>query len=152
MKWVVTGSRYGHPYVERVLDALLRSKGTPVQVVCGDAAGVDTQAWDWCVANGFQQLAIQVRVNDALGSPRKFHDRNERMVRMCSGGDRLLAFPNGESRGTWNTTKLCGLSDLACNVIWPNGNQFSGRGRVVVNLAERFLRGRRADSEGPGDL
>ena len=139
--WCITGSRHGHPYTERVLLGLLEQRGVPRLFVCGDAPGVDTAAFAWAQHNLPPEIVDQYFVDDKLGSPRKFHDRNERMVRRCCQGDRLIALPNGESRGTWNTVKLGALAGLRCTIVWSNGNQLTGDGRGMVNLAERNLRG-----------
>jgi hypothetical protein len=100
MKLVITGSRHGHPDVERWMLKFAIKHGLPELTIVGDAAGVDAQAWEFAVSHLWSYAFI--RVKRALGSPEMFHDRNQRMVELASKGDWLLAFPGPRSRGTYD--------------------------------------------------
>lgn len=111
VRLVITGSRYGHPDVERWMFAFAVKHGVPDLTIVGDATGVDDQAWQFAVTHLWSYAFI--RVKRALGNPEMFHDRNQRMVNLADKGDWLLAFPDAKSRGTYdciNRGKARGLN------------------------------------------
>jgi hypothetical protein len=64
-KWRVTGTRYGRPDLDSVLEAVLVRERHPCLVVVGDCKGVDKAVQDWCVAKGLEFL--EKRANWNLG-------------------------------------------------------------------------------------
>lgn len=121
MRVVVTGSRNGSPLVQPALDDV-HEKHSITHLVVGDQRGVDSQAERWfkeaCKAGRMKEGArlSTLYVDDALPSPRRYHDRNERMVACCVTGDMCLAFPDQTSRGTWHTVGLARKAGLVVAV------------------------------------
>lgn len=100
MRVVVTGTRRGRADVGRVLAAFVDKHGLPELFILGDQRGVDEHARRACETLGWSYARIAVQ--HALGSPGKYHDRNERMAALAGPGDWCLAFPDADSRGTWD--------------------------------------------------
>lgn len=97
MRVLITGSRHGHPLVERWLTAWVERHGEP-WFVLGDATGVDAQAMELCEVRGWSY--DRVTAVWALYGNRAGPERNGRMVALCEPGDVCLAFPAADSRGT----------------------------------------------------
>lgn len=113
MRLLITGSRHGHRDVERWMLEWSRKHGKPEMLVVGDALGVDEQAW--LVGRDQGWFMARVCVNDSIPSPRRFLDRNERMVAHMGGSGMCLAFPRVGGRGTWHTFNLAGMAGLVCH-------------------------------------
>ena len=107
-KLLVTGTRWGRPDVERMLDAWVERFGPPSLVISGRAShplggkSVDIQAEEWAARRGFPVRAVPVTPDEwkdfggAAG-----HFRNQTMVDLCELGDHCFAFPApGRSPGT----------------------------------------------------
>jgi hypothetical protein len=105
VKLCVTGTREGRPDVAYWLDRWVRRFGLPELLIVGDARGVDTETLGWGRERAAQVLVVHV--NEALPSPQRYHDRNERMARRLGTGDWCLGFPGPHSRGTQHTMGLC---------------------------------------------
>lgn len=58
-----------------------------------------------------------VAVVASMPSPQRFHDRNQRMVDLAESGDYLLAFPDADSRGTWDCYRRGKARGLKCYVV-----------------------------------
>ena len=104
MKLLITGTRKGRPDVARWIERFLL-KHDPSEAIVGDAAGVDTQAFLALSRVGVS--VIREVVTGPKSDPRSYHDRNQRMADHCGPGDACLAFPDGESRGTWDCVRRC---------------------------------------------
>lgn len=115
MKLVVTGTRRGRPDVAYWLDRWARRYGLPEVLIVGDADGVDAQAVMWCGET--RPLLQRVVVNPLLASPHRYHDRNQRMVDAAEPGDHCLAFPDPESRGTWDCVRRARARGLRVFVL-----------------------------------
>ena len=85
------------------LDRWVKRYGMPKVLIVGDAPGVDAQALMWCGEE--RPLLHRVTVDRRLPSPERYHDRNQRMVDAAEPGDHCLAFPDPESRGTWDCVR-----------------------------------------------
>jgi hypothetical protein len=110
MKLLITGSRHGHPDLERWIARWLLARGKPEVFVLGDAEGVDADALHLCRLNRLH--CTRVLVNLAIESPRRFLERNERMVAECGPGDVCMAFPRADSRGTYHCANLARKAGL----------------------------------------
>ena len=85
-------------------------------VVTGDARGADAHAYDYCRAYG---VVCEVIPADQLWS---HYGHGAGMVRnpiVARRSDIVVAFPDSESRGTYDTTKFA--EQLGKKVIWPAG-------------------------------
>jgi len=119
MKLVVTGSRRGHPSLRPWLLRWVDRFGHPSLAIVGDnddtEDSVDKRAFEFFVQLGCNTL--KVCVNSAAPSPQRFHDRNQRMVNFADPPDDwLLAFPDSESRGTWDCLRRGQARGLVCMV------------------------------------
>ena len=122
MRLVITGSRHGHPMVEKWLRAWCERRGSPELCVVGDATGVDSDAYR--IATWLGWRICRVFVQKSLPSPDRYHDRNARMVAEARAGDWLLAFPSSDSRGTYhcaNLARKAGLTVRCAPVVKANG-------------------------------
>jgi hypothetical protein len=114
---VISGTRHGRSDTWAVLDAIVAERGEPSLVVVGDADGVDEQAYQW--ARQHVYAGIRKCVRDELGSPAKFHDRNQRMVDHGGPGDVFVALPCAKSRGTYDALARARKRGLTCLVYGP---------------------------------
>jgi hypothetical protein len=119
MRLVITGSRRGHPDVRRWLTAWHERHGAPQMCIVGDANGVDAEAFS--VARELGWEVWMLRVDPSLPSPRRYHDRNERMVGLACSGDVCLAFPDEESRGTYHCAWLAKRAGLTVHFARTTG-------------------------------
>lgn len=120
MKVVVTGTRNGRPDVAHWLRRFALKFGWPDEWIIGDAKGVDAQAYAWLIVAGVPVDQItRVEVNPELPSPQRFHDRNQRMVDIAGPGDACLAFPDFESKGTWDCFARAQRKGLDCVALPP---------------------------------
>ena len=103
MRLVITGTRRGRSDVWDTLTRYALKHGLPELVIVGDQTGVDAQAWQWAMENNASHARIYVKPQ--LMSPRRFHDRNQRMVDLAGPGDMCLGFPDQQSRGTFDCMK-----------------------------------------------
>lgn len=106
MRLGITGSRYGHPDLERWLRSWVARHGVPETFVVGDnedcEESVDWQAFLFCRRNVYRVL--RVRKDASRPGRLKFHERNQMMVdivRVEMPGA-FLGFPCARSRGTWD--------------------------------------------------
>jgi hypothetical protein len=109
---VVTGSRFGHPHVERWLDEWCWRRGIPSRVFHGGARGVDAQVDRWCRRDGVEPRAFGADWDEGKGAGPA---RNKRMVSACPLAEgALLAFPDVASRGTWDCYLRAEAKGLPC--------------------------------------
>lgn len=121
MRVVITGSRRGHPDLERWLTRWVERFGAPVIAVVGDnedtPGSVDKRAYEWFSARpGRCHYLARVCVDRRLPSPQRFHVRDRQMVEIAKPGDWLLAFPDSQSRGTYLTFGLAQKRGLVCKM------------------------------------
>lgn len=127
MKILVTGSRdWPHDKMGIILDAIKASGATIL--VHGAARGVDSMA-----AHAGRLLNLDVRpypaewTVDGVYNPGAGPQRNQRMLdeehRPDEPIERVLAFPRGESRGTYDMIRRCEAAGLRVTTHWltPNG-------------------------------
>lgn len=119
---VVTGSRNGHPELSRWLTRWVDRFGKPEFAVVGDNDDTDDSV-DKRAHEFFAPLCMVVKVcvNPLLASPWRFHDRNQRMVDSVLEGDWLLAFPDSESRGTYDCYRRGKKRGLQCRMATVAG-------------------------------
>lgn len=100
MRLVVTGSRFGFVGLEQWLDRWVKKYGAPELVILGDARGVDAQAREWAIKHGYTYI---VHVADWQTHGKSAGPvRNQKMIDMANIGDWCVAFPKGESKGTYD--------------------------------------------------
>lgn len=116
---VITGTRHGRADVEIWLSRFVAAHNyDEPRFIVGDAKGVDTQAWDWCGREGFD--ARRVHVATGTPSPKRFHDRNQAMVDLALprvAKSFCLAFPDDDSRGTWDCYRRALKAGLTCHAL-----------------------------------
>lgn len=97
----ITGSRMGHPEVERWMFGLIKAFGRPALWVLGGARGVDSQAETVCRMYELPH-AVLYPLYKRYGQYRAPKRRNEDMCAMVLTGTQrmFLAFPREGSRGT----------------------------------------------------
>ena len=118
MRVVITGARHGHPSVDRWMHAFVAKHGVPELFIIGCALGVDQRARFLCRV--YRWSHVIVYADEALPSPERFRERNQRMVDLAHVGDWCLAFPRPESRGTWDCVlraKQRGLQVAVCKTF-----------------------------------
>lgn len=112
---VIAGTRHNtRPDVAWWLDRWVRRHGDTLFVL-GDATGVDAAAFAHCEARGYDKRVVDV--DRAIGSPRMFHDRNQRMVDIAGGVGVCLAFTDESSRGTWDCVRRARVAGLVVHVL-----------------------------------
>ena len=102
MRLVITGSRHGHPHLTQLLQAWIMRRGSPAKVYVGDCpTGVDPIAEAF-----FRDLTDAVverfEANWDKYGPKAGPFRNKAMVKAAGPGAKVLAFPIGVSKGTWD--------------------------------------------------
>lgn len=98
MKIGVVGSRTWNDKskVFAVLDNFAKKGDT---IISGGAVGVDSFAYEWATKNIYLTVEyLPLREKYQAESP--FYARNREIAKAC---DILLAFPNKDSKGTWQT-------------------------------------------------
>lgn len=96
MRCIITGTRYGRPDLWHWMYRFVARHGVPELWILGDATGVDTDAHELCMREGWVH-----RIYYADWRPmgvfnwRAGFDRNEKMVLAADPGDFCLGFPNG---------------------------------------------------------
>lgn len=116
---LVTGTRDGRADVVWYLARWVDKHGEPSLFVCGDQTGVDTQAYEWYLHRFGRERLRREEVKLLLPSPRRYHERDERMAAHLGPGDYCLAFPIIGAKGTWLTTRLSferGANIAVCQV------------------------------------
>ncbi|MGC9439311.1 DUF2493 domain-containing protein [Streptomyces sp. WG5] len=115
---IVTGSRdlEDKEKVWRELDALLSEHGSLIVRHGGCPTGADIHAQDWCyafywAAVGQETFSANWDKHGKAAGP----IRNREMAQ--AGADLCLAFPFGESRGTWNCVNECKKVGISVKVI-----------------------------------
>jgi hypothetical protein len=104
MRLVITGTRNGHPDVERWMSAFGAKYGVPELTVLGDARGVDAQAFEFVNRQSWSYALLRANwkeLGDGAG-----RERNERMIALASLDDWGLAFPGKNSPGTYHCLRL----------------------------------------------
>ncbi len=137
MKVIITGSRYGHRSVLYWMEQWVERRGIPELWVLGDASGVDMQARSACVLRGWPHHVE--RVVSGVTSPQRYHDRNQRMVDLCSAGDACLAFPREGSRGTFdcaNRARKSGLTVYVAPITRQKGPNRRQEERMASSVIE----------------
>src|SRR5690349_2451214 len=114
MKIAVVGSREWVDYglVEQVLDNLLTQYSDPITIISGGARGVDSYAERWARSRG---LFTRIHRPDWSRGKKGALERNSLIV---EDADMVIAFWDGESRGTLDTIRKT-LS--AGKVLWIVG-------------------------------
>jgi len=102
---LITGSR-SFPDLPLV-DAFVDSLPSDTILVVGDADGVDARAFLRARGRGLVVEEHPVTTEEwALFGPRAGPNRNRFMLGTLHRGDRVQAFWDGESRGTWGTVQM----------------------------------------------
>lgn len=114
MKLIVTGTRNGRDDVEDLLYQWSEEHGYPKEMLLGGARGVDEQAARWANDNAIDHRVFPA--NWELHGKSAGPKRNARMVQCASPDDWCLAFPDKDSRGTWNCVGLARKAGLHVQV------------------------------------
>lgn len=141
MDLIVTGSRFGHPDVDRWLDALLKRRGEPRVLYEGGARGVDEQARSWARRNAVKVETVHADWSDgSCAGP----DRNRAMVAMAKKPCVLVAFPDTSSKGTWDCYLRGVEAGLECHfapaVRWEKVHEGVARWTAMSREATLALR------------
>lgn len=106
---------------------------TPFEIVCGEAAGVDTLGRQWAEANNHPIKSFPApwstldapcaSVNTTGGRSYNAQAGPVRNAWMAAYGSHLVAFWNGRSAGTKQMIKLCRLPEVAVPVWLPRMGQ-----------------------------
>lgn len=113
MKLIVAGSRNFDDY-ERLKNCLdqIHSQIGVAEVVCGMARGADLLGRKWALESGVAVVEFPADW-DGLGKKAGF----VRNAQMAEYGTHLIAFWDGESRGTESMIKLAKNKGLKVNVV-----------------------------------
>lgn len=120
MKVAVVGGRHFDDY--RKMNYHLRGLAEVIKIesiVSGGARGADSLAYKWACDYGvnficYPPLDYEKRV---VGFTTAAKMRNERIV---SDADYLVAFPDPESKGTWDTVNRAKLKGIPVKVVSPD--------------------------------
>lgn len=116
MRTIIAGSRNwtDFPRLCRVCDAL-HAQAPFTQVISGTAAGADQLGEQWAKSRNIP--IVQMPANwDTYGKSAGYH-RNEAMAKVA---DRLVAFWDGQSRGTGHMITLARKYNLVVHVEVPD--------------------------------
>lgn len=121
---IITGTRHGSPYVDELLESWFKYMEPDITaVLVGCAPGVDTQAEKMARRLG---LNVERYPADWSRGKRGGPERNTRMVATCGPGDVCIAFPDTESRGTYDCADKArdkGLVVLFSPIYDPKGQK-----------------------------
>lgn len=112
MKVIIAGSRKGFTrnYVFKHLE---QTHIEIKEVVCGMAKGVDLIGYDWAKEKGIP--IIEMPADWRLGKQAGY----ERNIRMAEKADALIAFWDGESRGTEHMINISIKIGLTMQISYP---------------------------------
>lgn len=125
MKIAVIGGRKFNNY--RKMDEVIKTAPNqhgfhekPSLIVSGGAKGADTLANKWAIANRvtFTMHPVLQEEIDEMGFSRAAKRRN---LRVITGTDLVIAFPDKDSRGTWHAINLAKYSRIPVIVCLPDG-------------------------------
>ena len=110
---IVAGSREfsDYPLLVRTLDHLL-SRQSEIVIVCGKARGADTLGEQYAKAHGYQ-VAYYPAEWDKYGRQAGYL----RNIEMAKNADALVAFWDGQSRGTRHMIELAKQHGLKVRVV-----------------------------------
>lgn len=119
---IIAGSRYFTDYsqMSEVLNELFANDIDPadsVEIISGHAPGADTLGEKFAREHKLQLKIFPADWNKYGKAAGPI--RNEQMAKYAAEADcgMLIAFPNGESRGTWNMIRLARQYGLQIHVI-----------------------------------
>lgn len=117
---IIAGSRgfNDYPLLASTMDTLLQNITVPIVVICGMARGADLLGERYALDRGFQVQRFPADW-DKYGK-RAGYIRNEEMAK---NADALVAFWDGESRGTKHMIELAGKYGLKTRVIKGDSNE-----------------------------
>lgn len=142
---VVTGSRSFRDAaaVAAALDPLHYEFGARLRLIQGGAAGADRLAWEW--AKSCDVPCASFAPDYSRPSPQRYHERNDRMLGLA---DLVVAFWDGESRGTKSVIDKAEARGIPCDVVYQRapteefreamGDDGTGNCRGCGQPIERF--------------
>lgn len=120
MRCVITGTRDGRADLWHWMRRFAARYGVPELWILGDATGVDSDAHELCMREGWVHRIYYAhwRPGGTFNRLAGF-DRNEAMVMAADPGDFCLAFPSGtvRSAGTWHCVGVARERGLRVHVI-----------------------------------
>jgi len=113
MKIAVVGGRKFSNYalMKRTLDL-----EQPTMIISGGADGADTMAYNYARSRGVPFVAHPPLQEEkrSMGFARAAYRRNTRIVAMS---EKVIAFPDPNSKGTWHAVKLAKRMGIPVEVI-----------------------------------
>lgn len=120
MRCVITGTRDGRADLWHWMYRFVAKYGAPELWILGDADGVDSDAGELCMREGWVHRIYYANWR-TIGryNPLAGFERNKAMVLTADPGDFCLAFPSGSvhSKGTWHCIGEARARELRVHVI-----------------------------------
>ena len=115
MNIIVAGSRTFDDYdlLRSKLDYYFSNKGNDIQIICGEAEGADQLGKKYAEEKGYNVLSFPNQ-SEIFGSFAKYK-RNREMARTA---DALVAFWDGESKGTAQLIQVMKEADKPIRVVY----------------------------------